>query len=1156
MFQPFSFENTTFTDQELYQKLGLASQPSDRELEAKIIMFLRKYHTSQLPNDIRLYQFFNAVYDYFFQSPLEEKKQDIQETFTNNDTYSNGVVTDNNKGTVNDNNLNGDGLNGDGLNGDGLNGIPTQIVSTVEYTKSIINPILKQTIQRIVSIDSKYRNLNASNFKTYPNSTDFTIELSEPLRDVLSLKLYGFTIPYSWYTISTDYGSNFFYLKGTSPGLVDSGAYDFKIAISPGNYDVTSNPNTSLIYAVNQSFKNVASNFTDVHFGSTNLSYNTTNTLATFTIDILNLYQESAFKLDWIRWTSPENTNRSKKITNIPIYLGFDNATYDIHTVFSERGKIPPIEQTINADINQSNYYLDDTNNYFTIIHYYEPPNIDSNGLIYIPEYNSSSKTLKTLNTIVVKLTLNPGKSYSRSEIETNLRNIIFHSSQFYGYKNTYDILQRIDQTDQPFSFYKFHILLNRKELTIQRESKFVILFPDETSIPNKSQGNKSIWTGNQSCFQFNSFNSQNKLQIELNNVYSEFPLIINTYSILNTPTIDLICNAKGYINNNNNVHFEVTNALYNLTDYTKAINHALQNPTKNGIGGYFNTILFEINNNSIPQFNIDYNVTFTDYYVQFPADFTVNNTRIFDFQNFTVKNKPSYINYQYLSVLDFSSFTISNIDPSSTYDIPYNKTNFIVFSPNTNFSDVIFTVPFVYNRGLKITNNSGVTKYQYSKFIDFFNDFNDSIRSFQDIPGSFPINITSNYSTPYNYQIDFTLSVQKHLTQHDFIFKLSYSLPTNIPSWTTFLKFNTDSYDLSLSQYQGNPSIITANSIIEGQTLTLQNGINNFFQFTPQTFSTGLYTNIPSTTVSGKLYNDIYITIPCDNDSNGNPIDTVCNNLTLFNKMNAAFSQNIITRGTQIESITIDQQSYAKLRFNINHAFTAADYILDFFDVSSFIECYVGASSIRNTTWNTTLGWILGFHSQTSYTLYSNIDINYIATITGENAVNINIINYLMISMDDFNQNRLNDGVVTIAKTDTNLPLPSYSSQANFFCYESNGNVSANSLNTLNQNNLTGNQLFALNQVLNSQTSVNKIYSEGPYLKDIFSVIPLKLPSLPNTPITDNGGSLQQQTRIYFGPVNIRKLKIQLYTDQGLIVNLNNNDWSFQFICEQLYQK
>ena len=51
-------------------------------------------------------------------------------------------------------------------------------------------------------------------------------------------------------------------------------------------------------------------------------------------------------------------------------------------------------------------------------------------------------------------------------------------------------------------------------------------------------------------------------------------------------------------------------------------------------------------------------------------------------------------------------------------------------------------------------------------------------------------------------------------------------------------------------------------------------------------------------------------------------------------------------------------------------------------------------------------------------------------------------------------------------------------------------------------------------------------------------------------------GGTLQQQERQYFGPVNIHRMSITLYTNKGTVLDLNGTNWSFSFVAELLYQK
>lgn len=50
------------------------------------------------------------------------------------------------------------------------------------------------------------------------------------------------------------------------------------------------------------------------------------------------------------------------------------------------------------------------------------------------------------------------------------------------------------------------------------------------------------------------------------------------------------------------------------------------------------------------------------------------------------------------------------------------------------------------------------------------------------------------------------------------------------------------------------------------------------------------------------------------------------------------------------------------------------------------------------------------------------------------------------------------------------------------------------------------------------------------------------------------NDENLLSHKREYFGPVDIQRLSIALYDEHGRIIDLNNQDWSFTLIIEQLY--
>lgn len=97
-----------------------------------------------------------------------------------------------------------------------------------------LNPNLKNTINRLVSIDSQYRQnilpyVNADvNFPSY--NTDFTVNLSDQLNRVLNMKLYSVQIPTTWYIFDESLGNLCFdYIYGTIKKT---------ISISSGNYTI------------------------------------------------------------------------------------------------------------------------------------------------------------------------------------------------------------------------------------------------------------------------------------------------------------------------------------------------------------------------------------------------------------------------------------------------------------------------------------------------------------------------------------------------------------------------------------------------------------------------------------------------------------------------------------------------------------------------------------------------------------------------------------------------------------------------------------------------------------------------------------------------------------------------------------------------------
>jgi hypothetical protein len=121
----------------------------------------------------------------------------------------------------------------------------TNKISTV-YDKQIISDTLNPNYQpftsRIVCVDSEFRN----NIFSDKLNTDFTITLSETIKNVISLKLYSIQIPKTWYNIDAEIGNNTFKIDNSFIEI-ESGNYTIDNLIETINKDI-SNHNISFIY--------------------------------------------------------------------------------------------------------------------------------------------------------------------------------------------------------------------------------------------------------------------------------------------------------------------------------------------------------------------------------------------------------------------------------------------------------------------------------------------------------------------------------------------------------------------------------------------------------------------------------------------------------------------------------------------------------------------------------------------------------------------------------------------------------------------------------------------------------------------------------------------------------------------------------------------
>ena len=149
-----------YTDSELYNILDLIN-PSDRELEAKIFFLIHKYENMQNKSGNELANFFKQIYNHFFETSDDEYEEYLIEGMDNQEEdEQNRNIANTDKGNTVINRT-----NDDQSNRNAMNILPVQstdnnsqykkdtisFTKPVEYAQDKLNPLLQQTIKRIIS---------------------------------------------------------------------------------------------------------------------------------------------------------------------------------------------------------------------------------------------------------------------------------------------------------------------------------------------------------------------------------------------------------------------------------------------------------------------------------------------------------------------------------------------------------------------------------------------------------------------------------------------------------------------------------------------------------------------------------------------------------------------------------------------------------------------------------------------------------------------------------------------------------------------------------------------------------------------------------------------------------------------------------------------
>lgn len=217
---------------------------------------------------------------------------------------------------------------------------------------------------------------------------------------------------------------------------------------------------------------------------------------------------------------------------------------------------------------------------------------------------------------------------------------------------------------------------------------------------------------------------------------------------------------------------------------------------------------------------------------------------------------------------------------------------------------------------------------------------------------------------------------------------------------------------------------------------------------------------------------------------------------------------------------------------------------------------------SLRNTYANYHLGTLLGFNSVVSESTYVFERIRYeIKTAT---PIHVAGTRYVTLEVNDYSSNRISNNIVLINSLPRiRVPPPDY--------YQSDTpqvRTGPNTTQVLNNETLTAQQTTSLNSIIDPPPVGRILIARQ--ASNLFAKIPLKRNNYITTTdgvddisekgyaphIAELAGSLQLNTREFFGPITLRSLEVSLYDDRGLPLGLNGIHWSCSILVRCVYQK
>lgn len=289
-------------------------------------------------------------------------------------------------------------------------------------------------------------------------------------------------------------------------------------------------------------------------------------------------------------------------------------------------------------------------------------------------------------------------------------------------------------------------------------------------------------------------------------------------------------------------------------------------------------------------------------------------------------------------------------------------------------------------------------------------------------------------------------------------------------------------------------------------------------------------------------------ISVPSGNYNVSSLIDAI-NNAILA----TSFTDIVFSIDTATQKVTITNNAAGATSYNV----IFYDYLDTTSDFSEPTNSASASSNVNNySKVNYNLGWILGFRTINETNIELTYTLSQSETAVSEAICFIPHTKYFIITLDDMNKNQTNKGLVEIDNEKMFIDKPRYFNEMD------------NSLNCLTTDNfttyvnssgrtLTKNQLYSALSINTYRQNYSQKNSkiDNTSLANVIAIIPFESKSMVwgSSIFTSDKNKF---VRKYYGPVDISKMKIDVYDDKGNLMNLNGQDWSVTLLSTHEYQK